>query len=291
MNGTSRHTHHNHHKHQPRPSQRRRLRRRHQILTILVIVGIVLLVLTTVFLIIGARMHKKSVALRGQENVTESALEAPSTPEVPKIVAYALDRSSPSLSLSTLAKQEKTAASLSLNHTSPSTVALLSAEAKKSGIYLSGVFTLTSLSEQDDLVRFEALSEDCVTLSEALRAGLREVVILVPELSAEHVEDLKALLADVRRLVPDACVGLALPHEFLSEENAAVIDDLAKHFSLLAADVSRAENLNTALEEDLYLLLRYSMRVLLPSSGSEEAQESLLQSVRSHSIQNIQFLP
>ena len=289
MNGSSRHT--QHHKHQPRPSQRRRLRRRHQILTILIIIGIVLLVLTTVFLIIGARMHKKSVALRSQESVTESEIEAPATPEVPKIVAYALDRSSPSLSLKALVKQEKNAASLSLNHTSLSTLSALSAEAKKSGLYLSGVFTLTSLSEEDDLVRFQRLSEDCVTLSEALRAGLNEVVLLVPALSAERTEDLKALLSDLRRLVPDACVGLALPHEFLSEENAAAIDDLAKHFSLLAADLSLSEDLNASLEEDLYLLLRYSMRVLLPSADSEDAQEPLLQSVRSHSIENIQFLP
>lgn len=297
MNGNSRHNHHNHHKHQPRPSQRRRVRRRQQITAILAVVGITLFVLVTVFLIIGARMHKKSVALRSRENVEESEVIPPETPETPSIVAYPLDRTSPSLSIATLAKQGRSAASLALNQKNgnllygKATVKAIAAEAKENGIYLSGVFTLSSLSEEDDLVRYELLSDDCIALAEALRAGVNEVMLLVPDFSQSHTEELKALLSDLRRLVPDACVGLALPQEFLSEENAASIDDLAGHFSLLAVDLSSSSNVDADVEADLYDLLRYSMRVLLPSASSEDEQKAMLASVTSHSINNIQILP
>ena len=292
MNGNSRHTHHNNYRrHQPRPSQRRRVRRRHQLSAILAVVGITLLLLATVFLIIGARMHKKSAALRELTTESEQEILAPATPQTPKVISYPLNRTSPSASLSALVKAEKSAASLHLSDsTSTSTVKSLAETADKQGIYLSGVYSLSSLAKTDDLTRHELLSSDCVLLAEALRAGLDEVVLLLPELSSDRVDELKAFLADLRRLVPDATVGISLPRELLSEENAPLLDDLSKHFSLLAVDFSDSEQLDADLETHLYLLLRYSMRVLI-SASEEETQEALISSITSHSIQNIQFLP
>ena len=291
MNGAPRHTHHNYRR-QPRPSQRRRIRRRHQISAILTVIAVTLLVLFTVFLIIGARMHKKSADFRSQQTTPTEELVTPSTPQTPQILAYPLDRSAPSSSLSALAKAERSAASLSLDEGySKSTLQSLASSAEKNGIYLSGVFTLTAISNTDDLARYEQLSEDCLLLTEALRAGLDEILLVVPELSPDHVEELKAFLGDLRRLVPEATVGLSLPRELLSDSSAALLDDLSRHFSLLAVDLSEVEDPDAEVEATLYTLLRYSMRVLLAPAESEEAQEELITMLHSHSIKNIQFLP
>ncbi|MBO5938311.1 MAG: hypothetical protein J6Q82_02280 [Clostridia bacterium] len=294
MNGTPRH---NHHKHQPRPSQRRRVRRRQQITAILAVIGVTLLVLATVFLIIGARMHKKSVALRETETTAESDLPIPETPTTPSVIAYPLDKNSPYASLADLSEQGKSAASLALNEKdgislySPSTLQAIATDAKTQGLYLSGVFYLTSLSEEDDLARFTKRSDECATLAEALRAGLDEVMLVAPSLSEKHVEELSDFLRDLRRLVPNATVGLSLPKDFLREENAATVDALAGEFSLLAVDLSEELSIDERVEADLYYLLRYSMRVLLPSPDIEERFGALMESVTSHGINNLQFLP
>ena len=290
MNGAPRHTHHNYRR-QPRPSQRRRIRRRHQISAILTVIALTLLVLLTVFLIIGARMHKKSADFRSQQTTPTEEPVTPTTPQTPQIIAYPLDRSTPSSSLSALFKAERSAASLSLDEGySKSTLQSLASSAEKNGIYLSGVFTLTAFSTTDDLARYEQLSADCLLLTEALRAGLDEVLLVVPELSADQTEELKAFLADLRRLVPEATVGISLPRELLSDSNAALLDDLSKHFSLLAVDLSDSEDPDADVETMLYTLLRYSMRVMI-SASDEDTQEALIASITSHSIKNIQFLP
>ncbi len=293
MNGTPRHTHH-HHKHQPRPSQRRRLRRRQQITAILAVVGVTLLLLVTVMLIVGARMHKKSVALAERESSTESELLTPETPSTPSVIAYPLAQDAPYASLAALSEDGKLAASLALNDKqdgtllcSVSTIASIASDAKKQGIYLSGVFYLHSLSEEDDLLRFEKLSDECVTLAEDLRAGLDEVMLIAPALSEAHLEELSDFLNDLRRLVPNATVGLALPQSFLTEEHVETIDTLAKNFSLLSIDLSDEEEIDARVKADLYYLLRYAMRVLLPSADIE----SLTDAVTSHGVENIQFLP
>lgn len=280
-----------------RPMQYRRplRRRRARFPVILVIVGGVLLVLLTVLLIIGGRMHKKSQAFRETLPEEQTEVETPTTPETPSILAYPLASDSLSASLDELKQNGASAASVALNNKSgeslcsAATLSSLSARAKDQEIYLSGVFYLDALVETDDLARFARLSESCATLAEALRAGLSEVVLVVPASpSAEHVEELVRMVDDLRTLVPDAVIGLSLPHGFLTEANAETVDTLSQSFSLLATDLSQETDVSAAVDADLYYLLRYSMRVLLPFGQDNEAQIS---AVKEHGVENIQILP
>lgn len=280
-----------------RPMQYRRplRRRRSRFPVILVIVGGVLLVLLTVLLIIGGRMYKKSQAFRETIPEEEAPIETPTTPETPSILAYPLSSDSLTESLEALKKNGASAASVALNDKSGTslcdqkTLASLSANAKGKEIALSGVFYLDALEKNDDLARFARLSESCVTLAEALRAGLSEVVLIAPVApSAAHVAELVRMVDDLRTLVPEACIGLSLPHGFLTEANAETVDSLSKSFSLLATDLSQETDVSAAVEADLYYLLRYSMRVILPSRENNEPQIS---AVKAHGVENIQILP
>lgn len=284
MNGKNRHLQYR------RPLRRRRAR----FPMILAIVGGVLLVLLTVLLIIGGRMYKKSQAFRQTLPSETTEVEPPTSLQTPSILAYPLSAPTED-ALRTLTESGATAASVALNTKNGAslcnadTLSLLSGYAKEQGVYLSGVYYLTALEEPDDLQRFSAFSESCVTLSAALRAGLSEVVLIAPaSLSEAHTAELLRFADDLRTLVPEAVIGLALPHGFLTDERAATIDTLAKSFSLLATDLTLASEVNAALDADLYHLLRYSMRVLLPSREDNEAQ---IAAVQSHGIGNIQILP
>ncbi len=279
-----------------RPMQYRRplRRRRTRFPIILAIVGGVLLVLLTVLLIIGGRMHKKSQAFRETLPPETPAVETPITPETPSIVAYPLSALSPD-ALIALKESGATAASVALNTKNGSslcsadTLAALSNSAASNGVYLSGVFYLTALTESDDLARFDALNDSCSVVANALRAGLSEVMLVAPvALSDAHTAELVRFVDDLRTLVPNAVIGLALPHGMLTDANAGTVDTLAKSFSLLATDLSHAADVNSSVEADLYYLLRYSMRVLLPSLESNDEQ---IAAVRNHGIQNLQILP
>jgi len=279
-----------------RPMQYRRplRRRRTRFPIILAIVGGVLLVLLTVLLIIGGRMHKKSQAFRETLPPETPAVETPITPETPSIVAFPLSAPS-SDALIALKESGATAASVALNTKNGSslcsadTLTTLSNSAASNGIYLSGVFYLTALTETDDLARFDALNDSCSAVAQALRSGLSEVMLVAPvALSDTHTAELIRFVDDLRTLVPNAVIGLALPHGMLTDANAGIVDTLSRSFTLLATDLSYATDVNSALEADLYYLLRYSMRVLLPSLENNDTQ---IAAVRNHGIQNLQILP
>ena len=282
-----------------RPMQYRRplRRRRTRFPIILAIVGGVLLVLLTVLLIIGGRMHKKSQAFRETLPEEVSETETPTTPETPSLLAYPLS-SLTDEALDALKKDGVSAASVALNTKDGTalcdtdTLSALSASAKQKGISLSGVFYLTALKETDDLARFDALNDHCSVVAKALRSGLSEVMLVAPDtISSAHTEELVRFVDDLRTLVPNAVIGLSLPHGFLTDANADAVDTLSKSFSLLAtdlSDLSKTGDLDAALEADLYALLRYSMRVLLPSREDNAAQ---IAAVKNHGVENIQILP
>ncbi|MBQ2999486.1 MAG: hypothetical protein IJD64_03400 [Clostridia bacterium] len=279
-----------------RPMQYRRplRRRRTRFPIILAIVGGVLLVLLTVLLIIGGRMYKKSQAFRETLPEEQTELETPTTPETPSLLAYPL----PSLTdeaLDALKQNGASAASVALNTKNgealcdADSLSALSASAKGKGIALSGVFYLTALKENDELARFDALNDHCSVVAKALRSGLSEVMLVAPDtISGTHTQELVRFVDDLRTLVPNAVIGLSLPHGFLTDANAETVDTLSKSFSLLATDLSEADDLDTALEADLYALLRYSMRVLLPSREDNAAQ---IAAVKNYGVENIQILP
>ena len=284
MNGKNRHMQYR------RPLRRRRAR----FPIILAIVGGVLLVLLTVLLIIGGRMYRKSQAFRDTLPPETTETETPETPETPSILAYPL--SAPTTdAIDALKASGATAASVALNTKDgdllcdTETLRTLSSYAKEQGITLSGVFYLNALRKTDDLARFSALSDACATVAAALRSGLSEVMFVAPEaISTAHTQELVRFADDLRTLVPNAVIGLSLPHGFLTDANAEAVDTLAQSFSLLATDLSNVSDLNKALDADLYSLLRYSMRVLLPTRENPEAQIS---AVRKHGVENIQFRP
>ena len=273
-----------------RPLRRRRAR----FPIILAIVGGVLLVLLTVLLIIGGRLYRKSQAFRETLPPETEEIETPLTPEPPSILAVPLSAPTPA-ALRALKESGATAASVALNTKDGASLytveslSALSRAATEEEVYLSGVFYLSALRQTDDLARFSALSESCVSVAASLRAGLSEVVLIAPEtISEEHTDELCRFVDNLRTLVPDAVIGLSLPHGFLTDDHTETLDTLSKSFSLLATDLSDQSDVDSAVDTDLYHLLRYAMRVLLPTREDNEAQ---IAAVKNHGIENIQILP
>ncbi len=302
MNGNTRHTHKQSAKNR-RTSLSYRRRRRQTMATVLTVVLVMLLLLLAVALIVGAVLHQKTADRRENSSTSDTEAIVPSTPKTPTVLAFPLDRESPSRSITSLAKDEKKAASLALCNENgdrlygASTLSSIAKKADDAGLYLSGVLSLSALSQEDDLALHRALSEHCTLVAEALRAGLDEVLLVAPTLSEEQLPALVDFVADVRRLVPDAVIGLSLPYDFMTEDNATRVDTLAKSFSFLSVNATEhgkaepTDYVSEVVDGTLYYLLRYSMRVLLPTPAEDEAQTAMIDTVKEYGVKNMQFLP
>lgn len=175
-------------------------------------------------------------------------------------------------------------------------VASLTERAKDRSLYVSGVYYVSAFSESDELARSVAMAELTTVISESLRAGLDEVILIAPDITEEQCSEITHLVSEIRSFVPNAVIGFALPESIVNSKNAEIIDELANELSFLALDLTKygeTDPLEFAKErvgDMLYSLLRYKMRVMLPSFEETEKQSSIVSAVESAGISNWQIV-
>lgn len=162
--------------------------------------------------------------------------------------------------------------------------------AKSRSLYVSGIYYVSAFSQDDDLARSVEIAELATVISESLRAGIDEVILLAPDITEEQCAEVTHLIEEIRAFVPDAVIGFALPESLVESKNAEMIDSLAKQISFLALDLTGYEKTEPAINSMIYYLLRYKMRVMIPSLAEEENQNSIISTVESAGITNWQIV-
>lgn len=315
MNGRNRHV-----------QYRRSVYRRKQIRTALFAAILLLALLFVVFLIVGNALHRRA---ESEETDTDSP-SGETLPQgsngiaaVPSIKAYPVlletaeagnftsrvnarlhqGHSAVSIPLNNLSGEllyrSPTASALELQGESAYSVTIGNALAsvRELNAYLSGTFYLTAVAEQDDLLRSVRLAESRALVAEALRAGLNDVLLICPVLPTEQIPELSRFLTELRALVPNARVGLALPSSFFSAANAmSALHSLHEEFDFLALNATvTGEAEPTAVIGELiglhlYDLLRYDMRLLLPSAEDDTERAAYAAVAEANGISNYQML-
>ena len=173
-------------------------------------------------------------------------------------------------------------------------------------LYISAALEMTALSRSDELLTPVMLSAYASMAAEVLEGGADDILFIAPaptgELTAEKTEAFISQLAFVaeqtRSLVPDACIGFAIPDVLLSANNSAeIIAALAEDFNYLSIDATNygkedpAEYLerklgNSESADTQYYILRYGMRRLLPSLSDKALEEELISIAEQYSSNN-----
>ena len=168
--------------------------------------------------------------------------------------------------------------------------------AKARSLYVSGVYYVSAFSESDELARSVAMAELTTVISESLRAGLDEVILIAPDITEAQYSEVTHLVSEIRSFVPNAVIGFALPESLVQSKDANIIDTLANEVSFLALDLTKygdTDPLVFAKERVgsmLYSLLRYKMRVIIPAFEKSEEQSSITSVVESAGISNWQIV-
>ncbi len=299
---------------------RRSVYRRRRIRVALIVSGIVLAVLVALFLILGNLFFDKVQQVPTDKTKTptttetESPLPFESVRHV-KAPLLSLDGSASTVygRLSSLVEAGHTAVSVPLtdengtllyrseqavkgNYSIQGTASLSLAElaevAQASNVYLCGTYTLAAATEEDTLARSVRLAESAAVIAEACLAGIDDVLIVAPALPVAQQAELMRLVESIRAFAPNAIVGLSLPETEVAAPDATRIDTLARAFDYLALDLGQyGQSEPVAFAEArmsgmLYYLLRYEMRVMIPSLSDEATQSALIATVENESIDN-----
>ena len=168
----------------------------------------------------------------------------------------------------------------------------LAERAHADGVYLCGAYHLPAVKEENVLTRSVLMAEAAAVIAEAFLDGIDDIVIVVPALPVEQQAEILRLIESIRTLAPTAVIGLSLPEAEILEPSAARIDTLAQRVDYLALDL-RAEHegellpfAESRMSTMLYYLLRYEMRVLIPTLADETAQGELISAVEQESVDN-----
>ena len=171
--------------------------------------------------------------------------------------------------------------------------------AKESGVYLSGVYYLTVFSETDELLRSVALSRSAALLAEGLRAGLDDVLLIVPEFQDAYTAELLRFVDELHALAPDSAIGLALSAEQFAADNSSQISALYDGVDYLALDAVTPDGTDplAALSAAVtnpnirYHLLHYHARILIPSAADETELASRIAIPEAEKFYNWQIVP
>ena len=316
MNGYSRHT-----------KYRAGIYRKRQIKTVLLTAVAVLALVLVALLILGSILIKRAnteapPSREETETASEEKTDLPSPPSLRAMPILLETTGSDTLvsRLNSLISSGYTAASIPLNrgdgallyHSALTTsleltvageysVTIESAvnRATEKGIYLSGTYFLNEMAGEDDLVRSVALAKSAAVVAEALRAGIDEVLLILPSLTHDQIPLLLQFADSVRALSSEGSLGCALPPSLLTEENGGEsIAALSEKYQLLALDLTHSD-INTPTEYVeatmassgvLFYLLRYEMRVLLPEVIEDTDMAALITLVESNWTKNWQIL-
>ena len=167
-------------------------------------------------------------------------------------------------------------------------------------LYSIGITYLSRLNDDSDLQRSVAAGYYAAFAAEAIRAGIDEIMLFPKDLPPERYGELAEIAHQIHRLCPEGTVGVALPASAFSTENSEqTVDLLWSAFDYIAVDTTSAPNEGESVADKidrelggmLYYLLRYNVRVLIPSSSDEQSATAILQVIKSNGTENIQIVP
>ena len=292
---------------------RRSIYRKRRIRTMIITAAIVLALLTILFLVIGNVFFDKANEDENEPKQTTAPQTDDSIPadSARQIKATAISFESTLSSALDAAKAGGfNAVSVMMNApdgianrlkyesatNANTSVSRLMESAESRSLYVSGLYYVSVFSEADDLARSVKIAELATVISESLRAGLNEVILLAPNIKEEQCAEITHLISEIRAFVPDAVIGFALPNSLVESKNAEAIDALAKEINFLALDLTRYEDVDPldftkeSVGAMLYSLLRYKMRVIIPFFEESEKQNSIISTVESSGISNWQII-
>ncbi len=168
-----------------------------------------------------------------------------------------------------------------------------------SGMYSVGITHINDFSVEDDLTRTAAIGYHASLIAEALRADIDEVMIFIDELPQGRYGELITLAEQVHRLCPDGILGISLPPSLFTGESDSLLAEIWNAFDYIAVDITAPseEQTDIVLYADstlggmLYYLLRYDVRVLIPSTPDASVTNSLTAAIKAKGTQNIQIMP
>ena len=168
------------------------------------------------------------------------------------------------------------------------------------GLYSVGITYASGLDDSSDLSRTAAIGYHSALIAEALRVGVDEVLIIAPKTDAESSNELIRIADEVHRLVPDGKIGLALSYplpEIPDSDNEfsdELLVSLWEAFDFFALDIcdgiSTVDEAELRAGELLYYVLRYNMRILIPSDNDALAAD-LTRMCEQRGFNNIQIMP
>ena len=315
MNGRNRHI-----------QYRKSVYRKRKIRTVILTLVAVLVILAVAFLVIGLLLGKQSETRnegRGDKETTADTTPAQTIPSAVQgypVLLETADSSTffsriealsasggsyASIPLNTangrLLYRSDLAISLGLQGAQDRSVSVATACESVSSlpVTLGGIYYLTAFAEENDLLRSVRLSEEAAVIAEAMRDGMDEVLLVLPVWKDGQTAELIRLMENVRALAPKAILGVTLPPSAVSAENgAATVDLLSSHADFLALDATAYGAIDPAayITETIsgggmrYYLLRYGMRVLIPSGTAAVSQDALIAAVRESGSESFQIL-
>ena len=299
-----------------RPSSYRRKR----IPPVLIFILFIVVLLVAAFLIIGNLLNDKTEEAGKPASTSDGDLPQ-SKPTPTSVICQVLDiegeaSSQTNNNLAALAQRGAAAVSVKVNGSDSKILydsdvakafgfqsggfiemSTIVSRAQSRGIYVSAYFKLGFMSEKNNDVRAAKLGYEAALVGEMCAAGVGDVMIYAPDATSENYVELVRLANNVKAVMPNAKIGIALKSDIFSSQNAAVvIDALFEVYDIIGIDLSDAkaedaeEYLDGALGKNLYYVLRYNARVIVPSFEDKETASAIEAVLASNSVTNIQYV-
>ena len=300
--------------------------RRRRISAVIIPIVAVFVVLTVLFFVIGNALNDKTQGENENHNGDGAQVPTAETEKqnaVPSsVVAYALDiegAAAASLAENISALSGKGAKAVSVRvkgsggallYNSAVAKAMgyqsgsgllnienLVSRAESRGMYVSAFLELEALAETNAEVRALKLAYEASVASELCSAGVDDVMIYARDAGSKDVSELVRLADSIKAINRNARIGIALDQTFFKSENSAVdIDELSAAFDFLGLKFSAAEGVDVTEElervigEELYYILRYNVRIVVPSPSSEENAQKISAILSEESVGNVQYV-
>ena len=159
----------------------------------------------------------------------------------------------------------------------------VASRADRRNLRVSAILPVSAFSVSDDLERSVILAYDAAICAELSREGADDVLISLrgSEVTEKNIDELIRLAESVKNIDSEVLLGIALGREMLEAAGSEVlVAKLWEAYDFLAYDISEpdaSKSVVTFAEESVnsevhYYLLRYNMRILLPSLEGAELE-------------------
>lgn len=295
-------------------------RRRRGISPLVVIISVALAALLILFIILGNLLNKKTQTppkiTTGITTGTESPkpvplsykcvlldIEGEGASQTQSNITKLANNGAGALSVKakgadkTLLYSSTVAKSFGKSTASSLEMSTLVSRAKGQGMHVSVYFPLEFPSVENADIRLAMLGYESALVSELFASGVDDVVISSSDIKLENIDELCRFAANVKSVNENVNLGIALNSElYAATDSALAIDKLLEVYDILGLDLSKAPTEDTAkyieraLSGNLYYILRYNARVIVPSLADAAASAAIGEVISSNSITNYQYV-